>query len=63
MEFTGPPKTAEEAKARQAEMEAATPDEIRAALIRAIKRERPGITQSEIDAEMMIVEATFGVNF
>ena len=63
MEFTGPPKTVKELEARQAEMDAAEPAETRAALIRAIKRERPGITQSEIDAEMAIAEAAFGVNF
>jgi hypothetical protein len=60
MEFTGPPKTARERDAFLAELNDAEPEEIRAALIRALKRNRPGITQSEIDAEMMIVEATFG---
>jgi hypothetical protein len=63
MEFTGPPKTVKELEAYQAEMDAATPSETRAALVRALKRERPGITQSEIDAEMALAEAAFGVNF
>ena len=64
MEFTGsPPKTMKELEARQAEMDAADPKEIRSALIRALKQDRPGITQSEIDTEMAIAEAAFGVNF
>ena len=62
MEFTRP-KTAEQRKTALAELRTAEPDEIRSALVRMLKRERPGITQSEIDAELAMGQATFGVGF
>jgi hypothetical protein len=62
MEFTRP-KTAEQRKTALAELRTAEPDEIRSALVRMLKRERPGITQSEINAELAMGQATFGVGF
>ena len=60
LDFTKPPKTAEEAEARLAELDAAEPGEIRDALVRAIKQARPDITQSEVVADLAWADATLG---
>jgi hypothetical protein len=60
MEFTGPPKTAEERDRHLAELDAAKPREIRDALVRAIKRKNPSVTKSEIVGQLAIADAAFG---